>query len=129
MQASYTVKVTNYFCGAHRLRGYQGDCVDVHGHNYKLTTEITANQLDDLGMVIDFAQARPIIDKIVMQLDHKFFNEVSPFDTINPTAENIAAWIYKQIAQQINSDRVRVKSVVLQETPHEAVSYTEEVAP
>lgn len=126
MPAQYTVKVTNYFCGAHRLRGYKGDCVDVHGHNYQLTTEITATQLDELGMVVDFAHARPIIDTIIQQIDHKFFNEISPFDQINPTAENIAAWLFQQIAQQLNSDRIRVKAVNLQETPYEAVRYTEE---
>jgi 6-pyruvoyltetrahydropterin/6-carboxytetrahydropterin synthase len=127
MPGIYTVRVTNYFCGAHRLRGYQGDCVEMHGHNYQLTTEITAQQLDELGMVVDFAHARPIIDEIVKRLDHKFFNEVAPFDAINPTAENIAAWLYQQISKQLNSERVRVKRVVLQETPHEAVTYTEEV--
>jgi 6-pyruvoyltetrahydropterin/6-carboxytetrahydropterin synthase len=124
--ANYTVKVTNYFCGAHRLRGYRGDCIEMHGHNYQLTTELSATALDDLGMVVDFAHARPIIDKIVGQLDHKFFNEISPFDKINPTAENISAWLYKQIAQELNSNRVRLTSVTLQETPYESVRYSEE---
>jgi 6-pyruvoyltetrahydropterin/6-carboxytetrahydropterin synthase len=126
MPASYTVRVTNYFCGAHRLRNYRGDCVQMHGHNYQLITEITANQLDELGMVIDFAYARPIIDEIVKQLDHKYFNEVAPFDKINPTAENIAAWLYQQISQRLNSERVRILAITLQETPYEAVRYTEE---
>lgn len=126
MLSKYTVKVINYFCGAHRLRGYQGDCVDVHGHNYQLITEIRASELNELGMVIDFAIARPIIDTIIKQLDHKFFNDIKPFDQINPTAENIAAWLYKQIAAQINTDRVRITAVTLQETPYEAVHYTEE---
>lgn len=126
MASMYTVKVTNYFCGAHRLRDYRGDCIQMHGHNYQLITEMSAPTLNDEGMVIDFAIARPAIDKIVQQLDHKFFNEIPPFDKINPTAENIAAWLYKQIAQELNSDRVRVNAVTLQETPYEAVRYTEE---
>ena len=123
---TYTVKVTNYFCGAHRLRGYQGDCVDVHGHNYKVITEISAVKLDEMGMVLDFAIARPLIDAVIAQLDHKFFNEVAPFDKINPTAENISAWLYSQISQKINSAQARITAITLQETPYEAVRYTEE---
>lgn len=127
MAAKYTVKVTNYFCGAHRLRNYEGICEqDVHGHNYELITEISASQLDECGMVIDFLKVRPAIDEVIKQLDHKFFNDVPPFDVLNPTAENIAAWIYKNLSAHLNSTHARVTAVTLQETAHDAVRYTEE---
>jgi 6-pyruvoyltetrahydropterin/6-carboxytetrahydropterin synthase len=127
MSARYTVKVTNYFCGAHRLRNYQGICEqEVHGHNYQLTTAFTATELDDCGMVIDFTVARPIIDEVIKQVDHKYFNDVPPFDVLNPTAENLAAWLYKTLSARLNSARVRIAAVTLQETAHDAVHYTEE---
>lgn len=127
MSGKYTVKVTNYFCGAHQLRNYEGVCQQmVHGHNYKVITEISARQLNETGMVIDFLQVRPIIDEVVQQLDHKFFNDIPPFDKINPTAENIAAWIYKNLSARINTEHIRIIGITLQETAHDAVHYTEE---
>jgi 6-pyruvoyltetrahydropterin/6-carboxytetrahydropterin synthase len=82
--------------------------------------------LDALGIALDFktikAEARALADR----LDHRHLNEIEPFDRINPTAENLAAWIYRRLAERLDRESVRVSAVTLWETETACVRYTEE---
>ena len=84
----YYVKKTFDFSAAHHLcLDYESPCTRLHGHNWKVTVECKAENLDPNGMVVDFAVIkRTVIDR----LDHRVLNEQLDF---NPTAENIARWI------------------------------------
>ena len=88
----FIVKKRMEIAGAHRLNlNYESKCANLHGHNWIVTVWCKSQTLDDNGMVIDFTHIkREIQDK----LDHKFLNDVVPF---NPTAENIAKWVWEQI--------------------------------
>ena len=128
MPARYTLKVVSDFAAAHSLRNYPGDCSRLHGHNWKVETEIQANELDELGLAIDFKTVKQVTKKVTDELDHGFLNEIPPFDSINPTAENIAAYIYRRLGEEINEPRVRVHAVTIWETERACVRYTEETA-
>ena len=73
-------------------------------------------------MVLSKTATKNVID----QMDHRHLNELPPFDEINPTAENIAAHIYKQLVEKVNDDRVSVHAVTVWETERACVSYTED---
>ena len=126
MSAKYTLKVVSDFASAHTLRGYPGACSRMHGHNWKVETEIEANSLDETGMAIDFKTIRQATIKLTDKLDHRYLNEIKPFDDINPTAENIASTIFKGLSEVLNSDSVRVKAITLWETERACVRYTED---
>ncbi len=128
MSARYTLKVVSDFAAAHSLRNYPGDCSRLHGHNWKVETEIQASELDELGMAIDFKTVKQVTKKVTDELDHGFLNEIPPFDSINPTAENIAAYIYRRLGEEINEPRVRIHAVTIWETERACVRYTEETA-
>jgi 6-pyruvoyltetrahydropterin/6-carboxytetrahydropterin synthase len=49
------------FCAAHRLMGYPGKCVRLHGHNYHLEIEVWTHKIGDDGMVIDAARLKQIV--------------------------------------------------------------------
>lgn len=126
MAASYTLKVLTEFASAHTLREYPGACARMHGHNWKVETEVVASALDEVGMGVDFKVIKQAARDIGDRLDHRYLNEIAPFTEVNPTAENIAAYFYRELAGQLNNDRIRVRSVTLWETDRACVRYAEE---
>jgi 6-pyruvoyltetrahydropterin/6-carboxytetrahydropterin synthase len=126
MAARYTLKVVTDFAAAHTLRDYPGACSRMHGHNWKVEVEVSASQLDDIGMAIDFKHIKRAAREVGGELDHRYLNEIPPFDQVNPTAENIAAWLYKGIGDKINNEHIQVCAVTLWETERACVRYTEE---
>ena len=97
----------------------------MHGHNWKVEVEVSGNVLDNVGMVLDFKDIRNSTNDIVDKLDHRFLNDLEPFKKINPTAENIAKYIFLELSKVINNNETRIKSIKLWETEKSAVMYTE----
>lgn len=126
MAASYRLKVVTEFASAHTLRGYPGACSRMHGHNWKLELEATASELDEVGMGIDFKKMKQAANEVGDELDHRYLNDLEPFKEINPTAENIAAYMYREISARLNCDTIKVNAVTLWETDRACVRYSEE---
>ncbi|OOZ38829.1 6-carboxytetrahydropterin synthase QueD [Solemya pervernicosa gill symbiont] len=126
MTPRYTLKVLTEFASAHSLRDYPGDCRRLHGHNWKVEVEVVAHALDSVGMGIDFKVIKRAAAEVGDRLDHHYLNEVEPFDRINPTAENLAAYFFQELATLINDDRVKISAVTLWETDRASVRYTED---
>ncbi len=122
----YTLKVITGFAAAHTLRDYPGDCRRMHGHNWKVEVEVVASALDELGMGVDFKSIKREAKAQADLLDHSYINEIEPFDRLNPTAENLAAWFHQGMSERLNNERVRVSAVTLWETETACVRYTEE---
>jgi 6-pyruvoyltetrahydropterin/6-carboxytetrahydropterin synthase len=111
----YKLSVTRSFSSAHCLREYKGRCENLHGHNWKIRAAFYGTKLDDTGMLIDFTDIKAHLDKIVAYLDHKFLNEIDPFDRVNPTAENIAAFVLVRL-QNVKTENARVCEVEVWES-------------
>ena len=126
MAASYLLKVVTEFASAHTLHEYPGACSRMHGHNWKVELEAEATSLDEVGMGIDFKKMKAAANEVGDRLDHRYLNDLEPFTEINPTAENIAAYMYREISGLLNSDTIRVKAVTLWETDRACVRYSEE---
>lgn len=126
MGARYTLKVVSDFASAHTLRDYPGACSRMHGHNWKVEAEVVATQLDTTGMGIDFKKIKHAVKELTDTLDHRYLNEIEPFDSINPTAENIAAWLYQGLSEKLNNEHIQVSALTLWETERACVRYTEE---
>ena len=126
MSPRYALKIVTDFAAAHSLRGYPGDCSKLHGHNWKVEVEVIATALDEVGIGMDFKTIRKNTKEICDHLDHEYLNELPPFDKINPTAENIASYIYKELSDRLNGDTTSVSAVTIWETERACVRYTEE---
>lgn len=126
MVPRYTLKVVTDFASAHTLRGYPGACARMHGHNWKVEVEVVARKLDEVGMAIDFKDIKAAAREVAGRLDHRYLNELEPFDTINPTAENLAAHFYRELSRMLNGPQVRISEVTLWETERACVRYSEE---
>ena len=130
MGALYTLKIVTDFASAHTLRNYPGACSRLHGHNWKVEVEVNATGLDEIGMGVDFKVIRSETKKITDRLDHYFLNDIPPFDRINPTAENIAAYLYRELSKRLNRPihndaTLTVRAVTLWETERACVRYSE----
>jgi len=123
----FEVSVEHKFAAGHSLRNYHGRCENVHGHNWKIEVEIAGEELDSAGMLIDFMLLKRLINEVVDPLDHQFLNDVPPFDSVNPSAENIARYIYEELTKKLNgaNDRapVRISRVRVWETDDAAAVY------
>ena len=93
----FEVTVEETFAAGHALRGYRGKCENVHGHNYKVQVTLQGAQLDAVGLLVDFVEVKRILHAAVERLDHQFLNDVPPFDVMNPSAENMAKYLYDEI--------------------------------
>ncbi|MDR1721096.1 MAG: 6-carboxytetrahydropterin synthase QueD [Endomicrobium sp.] len=119
----YKVSVRKSFSSAHCLRGYKGRCENLHGHNWKVKATFWGNRLDETGMLIDFVDIKMRLGKIIEFLDHKFLNEIDPFDKINPTSENIAAFILEQL-KRIETENAKVYEVEVWESESSSATVT-----
>lgn len=131
------VKVSRraHFNAAHRL--YRKDWSDkkndavfgkcnnpnFHGHNYELIVSVAGEIDPETGFVMDMKVLKDLIkNEVEDALDHKNLNlEVPEFDAINPTAENIAVFIWKRLRSHI--DRNNDLEVKLYETPRNFVTF------
>lgn len=111
------------FSSAHNLREYDGACERLHGHNWRVELHIEADKLDDRGLAIDFKEMKNKAKKVVEGLDHRFLNEVKPFDTINPSAENLAKYIFDELSTSLNDGNIRVSLIRVWESDNAAASY------
>lgn len=90
----YEILVKSKFDAAHQLREYKGKCANIHGHTWEIEVYLQGLSLNSEGMLIDFSDVKESLNKIIEKYDHHFINEVPPFDTVNPTAENIARELF-----------------------------------
>ena len=122
----FVLKIVTDFASAHSLRNYPGDCARLHGHNWQVEVSVCSNVLDDNGIAIDFREIKKQTKLVIKRLDHQYLNEIKPFDILNPTAENIAKYFFDEVGFLINNEDIKVKEVLIWETPRSAVTYSEQ---
>lgn len=109
------------FDAAHNLVHYHGKCEKLHGHTYRAAVVLDGTP-DDEGMILDFCILSAIVEECaVSKLDHNYLNELIP----QPTAENIAIWIWRQIEEPLRRPNCRLAEVWVWETAENCAVATE----
>ena len=121
----YEIKVISTFSAAHSLRNYPGNCKNIHGHNWKIEVVMQSLNLDNIGMAIDFRRLKQETQGLLDTLDHTYINENTPFNSINPTAENMARWLYESLSKKLNDQNAKVSRVNVWENENSSASYFE----
>jgi 6-pyruvoyltetrahydropterin/6-carboxytetrahydropterin synthase len=119
----YEITVEKHFEAAHYLRGYRGKCENVHGHRYRIVVKIQATKLNEIGLAYDFTDVKRHLKEILERYDHTCLNDNEPFDKINPSAENIAATVYRELEKRLSGEPVKLICVEAWESPEQGVSY------
>jgi 6-pyruvoyltetrahydropterin/6-carboxytetrahydropterin synthase len=124
----FEVTVDAGFSSGHYLRNYRGKCENPHGHNYKVQVTLQGKELDEAGLLLDFKLLKQVLRPVVEYLDHQMINDLEPFTTVNPSAENLAKYFFdetnKQLAGMTNG-RVTVKQSTIFETDTSSAVYYE----
>ena len=119
---AYELSVQADFSAAHNLRQYRGKCERLHGHNWRVDLRLAGERLGDEGMLLDFAEVKRILSEVLDRFDHRYLNEVPPFDRLNPSSENIARVIAEAVAERL-PEGVCVASVTTWESERCAATY------
>lgn len=122
----YELTVTDRFAAAHQLRHYKGKCENLHGHNWKVQVTVTAGELNEIGLGIDFKDMKEALHEVLGQLDHHFLNDLPIFQSSNPSSENIARWICERLSESIDRRNVRVSRVTVWESEDAFATYFRE---
>ncbi len=119
----FEVTIEETFAAGHALRNYRGKCENVHGHNYRCQVTLEGAELDETGLLVDFVELKRVVHGVLDRMDHQWLNDFPPFDKLNPSAENMARYIYEQVSQGLARDGVQVAAVKLWETDTASATY------
>lgn len=122
----YELTIETGFAAAHQLRGYQGSCENLHGHNWRVQINVLAERLNEIDIAIDFHDLKRLAKEVITPLDHAFLNDVFPFTEKNPSSENIAKWIFDSMRKKVNDGNIRVAAVTVWESDTASASYYED---
>ena len=121
----YRLTVHTSFAAAHCLTHYQGDCENLHGHNWKVEVTVTTTELDKAGLGIDFKILKAETNALLKTLDHKYLNDLAPFLQLSPSSENIARYLYAELGKTFNNGIVKLEMVTVWESDFASASYYE----
>ena len=121
----FEVVATTYFSAAHKLKYLDGKYENLHGHNWTAKVTVQAEKLNEMGVGIDFVDLKNEMENCLSKLDYQTINDVPPFDQQNPSAENIACWLYRELSEKLNTENAKVDRVEIQEMPDCGAVYFE----
>ncbi len=120
----FEVTIEETFAAGHALRNYRGRCENVHGHNYRCQVTLEGEELDEIGLLVDFVELKRVVHGVLDRMDHQWLNDFPPFDVLNPSAENMARYIYEQVSGGLDAGAgVRVGWIRLWETDTSSAVY------
>lgn len=122
----FDIEIRRTFSAAHQLKGYEGDCRNLHGHNYNVIAVVRTDKLNDIGIALDFKRLKAALDEILDGYDHKNLSELPEYSEINPTSEVMAMKIYQRLSAVINDGVVKVYSIRIEESAGSGCTYFEE---
>lgn len=121
----FEVIATTGFSAAHRLKYLNGKFENLHGHNWTATVTVSASDVNAMGVGMDFVELKKETEGLLSKLDYQTINDIPPFDQQNPSAENIARWVYQELSLKLNTEVVKVKQVEIREMPDCGAIYFE----
>ena len=93
----FEITTTRFFSAGHQLRLADGSLEPLHGHNWRARVRVGADGLDAMGTVMDFHLLEKRVDAVITPWHNTHLNDSPDFETVNPSAENVAATIARKL--------------------------------
>jgi 6-pyruvoyltetrahydropterin/6-carboxytetrahydropterin synthase len=125
----FELEVDASFSAAHFLLGYEGKCENLHGHNYKVRLTVAGPSLNHIGLLFDFKELKRSMGTVLERFDHCNLNELEMFREVNPSAENIAAYLFHEFDAMLSYSTghpIAVTHVRVWEAEGRSASYNRE---
>jgi len=122
----YELEIRRSFSAAHQLRGYNGLCKNLHGHNYGVVAVVRSGTLNEIGIALDFRTLKKALDSILEDYDHHNLSELPEFQKLNASSELIAKTIFMRLKAALKEENAVVHSVRIEESENSACTYFEE---
>jgi 6-pyruvoyltetrahydropterin/6-carboxytetrahydropterin synthase len=119
----YEISVEMDFDAAHFLRGYRGKCEALHGHRFKVAATIRVDRLNDIGLGYDFTELKRKLGEVVGKFDHTSLNDLPAFKQNNPSSENIATTVYRELKKKLKDAPLDLVAIEVWESPQSHVTY------
>ena len=118
----FEISTTRTFSAAHALRLYDNSLEPLHGHNWRVRVTVSSQELDPIGVVMDFHELERLVDAIITPWHNRHLNECPPFASgaLNPSAENVALHIGRSLKLP---PKVRLNRVEVWETDTNRATY------
>ena len=119
----YRLTIKEDIAAAHFLRNYDGPCADLHGHTYIIEITVEGATLNEAGLLVDFKDLKGTLREILAEADHKCLNDLPAFKDLNPSAENIARWVFEEFQARYQGPDVRLARVCVRESENAWADY------
>lgn len=116
----FEITTTHHFSAAHQLRMYDGSLELLHGHNWRVSVTVSAGRLDAIGVVMDFHELQRRVNDLLAPLHNRHLNDLPMFGQSNPSAENVAVYLSRELRLP---DGVSLVRVDVWETPDCCATY------
>lgn len=112
----FEVSISGWFAAAHQLRLLDGSLETLHGHNWRVVVTYRGPRLDAMGVLVDFTVVTPRLERLLAGFHDKNLSDHPAFADLNPSAENVALVIAREMATGLAAD-VRLAQVEIEEAP------------
>ena len=112
----FTIRVETRFRASHQLILPDGRKEPLHRHDWLASAEVSSEGLDNMGVIMSFQKLKVMLDSAVADFDNAAIEAVGFFQQNNPSAENVARYIYDKLRVGL-PDGVKLRSVRVVEEP------------
>jgi 6-pyruvoyltetrahydropterin/6-carboxytetrahydropterin synthase len=119
----FTISVQTSFRASHQLTGPSGSKEAAHSHNWTVTASVSSDMLNDTGLVMDFNRLKSAVNKITDKFNNMYLNETNYFRRNNPSAENVAKYIYEKLEPILQKGLI-LRSIRIMEEPGCTAEFT-----
>jgi 6-pyruvoyltetrahydropterin/6-carboxytetrahydropterin synthase len=112
----FTISVERHFRASHQLTLPDGSKEPVHNHDWVVAASLSSEKLNNMGVVMDFQALKAMVDKTIAGFNNTSLDEIGYFQRNNPSAENVAKYIYDKLRNEL-PEGVKLRNIRVVEEP------------